>query len=74
MGETNRVLNDGNTAAVVYNVSQVSNEVGEVIGYSKVLKPADLSLPSIWSCGHLHPTWNDAAECRATPLTGGEAL
>jgi len=74
MRETDRVLNSAAPASVTYNVCQVSNEAGEIIGYSKLLKPADLTAPPIWSCGHEHPTWNEAAECQTTPETGGEPL
>jgi len=74
MRETDMVLNGTMSAAVTYNVCQVSNETGEIIGYSKLLKPANLILPSIWSCGHEHATWNEAAECETTPETGGEPL
>ena len=77
IGETNKILNEAilRPAAMTYSVSQVTNETGDILGYSKLLRPANLGLPAIWSCGHSHATWNEAAECPDTPTAGkGEAL
>jgi hypothetical protein len=40
-----------------------------ILGYKKSIRLADHSAPPFWYCEHNHPTWNDAAECKQTPVT-----
>jgi len=69
--ETDRLLNHGIDHGGTYSVSRIS-EKSDVVGYAKIFRRADASL--VWECGHVHPSWNDAAECRTTILNGGQPL
>jgi hypothetical protein len=71
--ETLVAVNRNNVAPfiIIYDVMRVRlDEGGECVAFKKSASLADHSAPSFWCCSHEHASWNEAAGCAETPLSG----
>jgi hypothetical protein len=58
---------------IIYDVSRIRE--GDHISFKKHARLANPGEVLSWCCSHSHVSWNEAAQCIETPLSGhGEFL